>query len=96
MHPSQGQTITLASTQAGVWKQAWELSIRAGDTCTGAHTLHGAILVNGKTYDLAKGSEVYILSTGVMTEVATWAGLSYATLSPQTAWIVLAHSKVLN
>jgi hypothetical protein len=86
--PSNGQTITLGSTETGVWTQTWELSVLAGDRCTGAHTLHGQFFVNGKTYNLLDGTEVYILSTGVMTEVATWSNVSYATLTPQTATIV--------
>jgi hypothetical protein len=89
VNPSNGQTITLGPTKTGAWTQAWELSVLPGDTCSGAHTLHGQFFVNGKTYNLLNGTEVYILSTGVMTEVATWSGASYATLTPQTATVVL-------
>ena len=88
LNPSDGQTITLASTDESVWTQSWELSILEGDTCTGVHTLHGLLLVNGATENLGTNTQDFILSNGVITQVATWGQVSYATLTPQTATIV--------
>lgn len=76
---------------SGVWTQWWEVSVLNGDTCTGEHTLHGQLTVNGHTHNLEPSTKAYILSVGVISEVLTWPGVSYATLTPQTATIVLTH-----
>ena len=52
--------------------------------------------VNGKVYNLEPNTPAWTLSVGALTTVVTWPGVSYATLTPQTATIVIPRLEEAN